>query len=114
MRTILLLGILIAACGGGENPPAGTDAPAIDAPSTTDGPAVRQCDGRAYDKCATPGGNECANGVECRLFGMQGFTICAPACNASTPCPNDELGNPVSCNMMGRCRSAAPNNCTLP
>jgi hypothetical protein len=53
------------------------------------------------------------SGMECRVFGMAGITICTPACDATTPCP-DHNGMPVSCNMMGRCRGTVANECRLP
>jgi hypothetical protein len=76
--------------------------------------SARACDGRAYDKCMdTAGSTDCQSGMTCRFYMMQNFTICSPTCNASMACPADEGGAAVSCNMMGRCRSNAPNNCTL-
>jgi hypothetical protein len=41
------------------------------------------------------------DGAECRLFQSAGFTICAPACNATTPCPEQD-------------GVAVPSCCTLP
>ncbi|HEY5927189.1 MAG TPA: hypothetical protein VIV11_36125, partial [Kofleriaceae bacterium] len=91
------------ACGGDE-PATQADAP----------PPSRVCDGRAYDKCAdTTNFSDCMTGLQCRFYGTQNFTICSPTCDANNPCPPDENGAAVNCNNMSRCRSSAPNNCSL-
>src|SRR5262245_22206380 len=114
MRTLLasLLFVAVAACGGGggddtQNP----DAP----PGQPDAPAGALCTGLPYDKCAdTTNWTDCMNGMECRFFMGDGITECTPTCDGANPCPNDEAGNPVTCNMMGRCKANPPNSCTLP
>ena len=109
-----MLGFLFAAaaaCGGGDDG-SGDDTTDAPEPDAGDLPA---CTGEAYDLCEdTTDWTDCQDGMECRFFMSQGFTICAPSCDAENPCPDDEAGNPVDCNMMGRCRSDAPNSCTLP
>lgn len=115
MRTLglalLLATTLMTACGGDD----GDDAADVDAGDQIDADSSAVCTGAAYDSCEdTTAWTDCQDGMECRLFMSQGFTICTPACDAGNPCPDDEDGNPVTCNMMGRCRSSAPNSCTLP
>lgn len=107
-RLLLLCAFVLAACGG-------DDAVGVDAGPDVDADPSDVCTGMAYDSCEdTTNWSDCLEGAECRLFMSQGFTICSPTCNAGTPCPDDEGGNPVACNMMGRCRSNAPNSCALP
>jgi hypothetical protein len=107
LRLILALSIVIVAgagCGGDE--PVTPDAKSVDA-------IMRACDGRAYDPCMdTTNGTDCMQPNQtCRFFMQQNITICSPACDTNTPCPPDENGVAVSCNMMGRCRSNAANTC---
>lgn len=105
--TILACLFLLAACSGGDDTATPDAGPDIDSGGVP-------CTGAAYDSCEdTTNWTDCLDGMECRFFMSQGFTICTPTCNATTPCPDDENGNPVTCNMMGRCRSEAPNSCTL-
>lgn len=105
MRSILLgMAVLVtAACGGDDG---GSD-------GAPDAANLPPCTGVAYDSCTdTTGNSDCDSGLTCRLFMSDGFTICAPTCDASNPCPDDKDGNPVTCNMMGRCKPSAPNACT--
>ena len=67
------------------------------------------CTGAVYDVCTD---NTQCNSQNCRFYGTSNFSVCTQACSASMPCPNDPAGNPVTCNMMGNCKPAAPNNCT--
>ena len=102
MRSILLSVALLAGCGGDDGAGAHVDA-AGNLPA---------CTGVAYDSCTdTVAGSDCMNGAMCRLFMGDGFTICTPNCDGANPCPPDKNGNPVTCNMMGRCK-ASPNACT--
>jgi hypothetical protein len=114
MRSFLLAALFLTftACGGGG----GDDSSAtLDASPGPDAPTLRACDGEAYDLCTdTTNWTDCMDGMECRLFGSAGFTICTPQCDGANPCPPDEDGNPVTCNMMGRCRGTTPNSCMLP
>jgi hypothetical protein len=106
MTRCALAFVVVAAfgCGGGEPADDQADAP----------PAARACDGRAYDKCMdTTNSSDCDTGLTCRFYMSQNFTICSPLCDTMTTCPPDEMGTAVACNMMGRCRSNAPNNCSL-
>lgn len=104
MRSIFLVCALgIAASCGGSDAGNGTG---------VDAPVGPPCTGVAYDSCTdTTNHSDCMAGMTCRLFSNDGITICTPACDASNPCPDDKDGNPVSCNMMGRCK-AQPNVCT--
>ncbi len=102
-RFLLVASVLAwAGCGGddtGAIPDAATNLPL--------------CTGVAYDPCTdTAASSDCTggSGLTCRLFMGDGFTVCTPTCDGSTPCPNDKNGNPVTCNMMGRCK-ASPNAC---
>lgn len=105
--TLTLVFLLVAACGGAD------DAAAPDAGPDADPSDV--CTGMAYDSCSdTTNWTDCLDGMECRTFNQQGFTICTPTCDGANPCPDDQDGNPVTCNGMGRCRSDAPNSCALP
>jgi hypothetical protein len=100
MRSILVLVTLLSACGGD------------DAETVADAANLPACTGVAYDSCTdTVAGSDCMNGAMCRLFMTDGFTICTPTCDTGNPCPADKDGNPVTCNMMGRCK-AQPNACT--
>src|SRR5262245_20683314 len=106
-----------AGCGGGDDTPPAVDGP----PMTIDGPPgqidamVRVCNGMPYDKCVdTTNWTDCMGGMECRFFMGDGITECTPTCSGAMPCPNDEAGNPVASNMMGRCKANPPNSCTLP
>jgi hypothetical protein len=102
---LLALALLGTACTG-EDPKTTVDASTSDVQSRT-------CDGRAYDSCTdTATSSDCMDGLTCRFYGTQNFTICSPLCDASNPCPPDENGMPVNCNQMGRCRASAPNTCT--
>jgi hypothetical protein len=93
--------LLVGGCGGDDA--GGTVDTFVQLPA---------CTGVAYDRCTdTTNYSDCQNGMMCRLFNSDGFTICTPTCDASNPCPNDKNGNPVTCNMMGRCK-ATPNSCT--
>ena len=106
MRCLLAFCVVAAVGCGGDDP--------VKSDAAIDTPAGRACDGRAYDKCMdTTNSSDCDTGLVCRFYMSQNFTICSPLCDANTPCPNDEMGATVACNMMGRCRSNAPNTCTL-
>jgi hypothetical protein len=109
-RTTILAAVVAVLIGcGGSGGDDGDDVPEPDAP------VAAVCTGQPYDSCAdTTNWTDCLNGMECRFFMQQGITICTPACDATTPCPPDEDGTPVTCNMMGRCRGEAANSCTLP
>lgn len=109
LSTVLF--VLVAACGGGG----GDDTQNPDAPPGPPDAAPRVCSGMAYDKCQdTTGSTDCMAGMECRFFMGDAITECTPTCDASNPCPPDEHGNPITCNMMGRCKASPPNSCTLP
>jgi len=105
IRCLLAFCVVAAVgCGGDDPVMMQTDAPT----------GARACDGRAYDKCMdTTNSSDCDTGLTCRFYMSQNFTICSPLCDAQTTCPPDEGGAAVACNMMGRCRSNAPNTCTL-
>jgi hypothetical protein len=103
IRCVLAFVLAAVGCGGAE------DGATADAKAPT-----HVCDGRAYDPCTdTTASSDCMPGLVCRFYGTQNFTICSPLCDASTPCPADENGAAVNCNNMGRCRSSAPNACTM-
>lgn len=103
MRSIFLGCALAFAIGCGGDDGGGGTADAANLPA---------CTGAAYDSCTdTTNSSDCTGGAACRLFMRDGFTICTPVCDASTPCPPDKNGNAVTCNMMGRCK-ATPNACT--
>ena len=107
-----MLVVFATGCGGDDtaDDTAARDAP----PPAIDSPPARACDGRAYDPCQdTVGWTDCMSGMECRFFMGDGITECTPACDTATPCPNDENGNPVACNTMGRCKANPPSSCTL-
>ena len=107
MRSLLLtLAIAtMAACGGDDA--AVPDASGVDASTTL-------CTGEAYDSCQdTTSWTDCLDGMECRVFGTAGITICTPTCDVNNPCP-DQDGQPITCNMMGKCRGTAANACELP
>jgi hypothetical protein len=98
--------VAVAALGCGGESEATVDAKTIEV-------VPHVCDGRAYDPCTdTAGATDCMSGLVCRFYMQQNFTICSPLCDANTPCPPDQQGNPVTCNQNGRCRSNAPNVCT--
>jgi hypothetical protein len=108
---LCLLTLTLGACGGSDG---GDDSVGPDAADSPDSAEGAVCTGAAYDSCQdTVGWTDCLDGMECRLFMQQGFTICTPSCDASNPCP-DQDGVPVSCNQMGRCRGDHPNDCSLP
>ncbi|MEP6861980.1 MAG: hypothetical protein ABJE66_15255 [Deltaproteobacteria bacterium] len=90
MRSAALLVIAIAACSGDEPPP-----------------AQNNCTGAVYDKCNDE--HDCT-AMNCRPFGA--IQVCTQVCSDTAPCPNDEMGNAVSCNS-GLCQPAAANNCKL-
>lgn len=104
MRIVLAVAAVWFGCGGDDGGGGGTDAANLPA-----------CTGAAYDSCTdTTAHSDCMGGgttATCRLFMSDGFTICSPQCDASNPCPPDKNGNPVACNMMGRCK-ATPNDCS--
>ncbi|HEY5946248.1 MAG TPA: hypothetical protein VIV40_12185 [Kofleriaceae bacterium] len=107
IRCVLAV-VFVAAvgCTSGSSDPAVT-------PDSGSSSMARTCDGRAYDLCTdTTASSDCMSGMTCKFFDTKNFTICSPTCNATTPCPPDENGVAVACNMMGRCRSGAPNTCT--
>src|SRR5690606_41093735 len=101
MRSMFVLVALLFGCAGDDiqtTPDANLNLPA--------------CTGVAYDSCTdTTNSSDCMNGMTCRLFRQDGFTICTPTCDADNPCPPDQDGSPVSCNQMGRCKGQ-PNACT--
>jgi len=83
-RSMLLLAVLMVGCGGDDG--GGVQPDAANLPA---------CTGVAYDSCTdTTNSTDCAGGTTCRLFMMDGITICTPACDATHPCPNDKDGNP--------------------
>lgn len=107
MRTsaiVIWLAVLVA-CGG-------DDAGTADAGGDID--AAPPCTGAVYDNCEdTAGSTDCMAGLSCHLFTQAALTVCVPACDVMNPCP-DLDGESVECNMMGRCRPEAANDCSLP
>ena len=89
--------LILVACGGGSGSPSAPDAPA--------GPA---CTGAIYDTCMT---NDQCMSMICHSYTGAGLQVCTPMCNATTPCPNDAAGQPVTCNMMGFCKPSVANSC---
>ncbi len=101
---LVLLTLTIASCGGGEDPP-----PA-DSPTTQDSSGGEACTNADYDPCTV--NTECTSG-NCHFFNQSAFTVCVPACTpGGAACPDDATGSPATCNNMGICKPAAPNNCT--
>lgn len=112
MRFVLLVALVLSACGGGDGDPPAIDAPAsadadpgADAPG--DGGSLPACTGAAYDPCTD---NSQCSSQQCRLFMADGIQVCTQNCDASNPCP-DFNGQPVQCNNMGRCKPPAANAC---
>ena len=104
---LLVLAIFLVACGGGSDP-----APAIDAPdqpvdAAIDAGQLPACTGAVYDPCTM---NEQCQSQICHRFDSAGIQICNLNCNAQNPCP-DFNGQPVTCNMMGRCNPREQNMC---
>ena len=96
---ILVLGLFLVACGGGSDPAPAVDAPDQPVDAAIDAAALPACTGAAYEMCTDNA--QCLSG-NCRLFMGQGIQICTQSCDAQNPCP-DFNGQPVPCNMMGRC-----------
>jgi hypothetical protein len=61
---------------------------------------------------AGTGGGDAGSGGTGGGSGGTMVTMCAPTCDSSRPCP-DQNGPPITCNTMGRCRAQAPNACEL-
>jgi hypothetical protein len=103
MRYLMLAVLAGFGCGGGT--PATPDA-AHDAPP---GP---MCTGAIYDNCVT--NSQCMS-ANCHFYGTSNFTICTTTCTPgdNTTCPVDSSGAHGTCNTMGNCKPAAPNNCHL-
>lgn len=69
------------------------------------------CTGAVYDPCTT---NTQCTSMNCHFYMQSNFTVCVQTCtpgNNST-CPVDSSGTNGTCNNMGICKPAAPNNCT--
>lgn len=106
LSSIAILLAMVVACGGDDGTPAGDAGDDIDS-----GPP---CTGAVYDSCAdTTGSTDCMDGLACHEFESAGLILCIPTCDANNPCP-DQDGATVTCNMMGRCRPEAANDCSLP
>jgi hypothetical protein len=116
MRSFILVLVLAAGCGAGNNPePPDAHTSGVDAMSGGPDAGSNVCTGLPYDSCKdTTNWTDCLNGVECRNFLGAGFTVCTPHCDTNNPCPNSQDGTPVTCNTMGRCKPDMPNSCTLP
>jgi hypothetical protein len=101
MRILLVLmmsmAVTFASCGG-------DDSPAPDAAGSGSGSAAA-CTGAVYDPC-NPAAPACMSGLMCKTFNGSSFSVCTQTCGT---CP---AGG--TCNNMGICKPAAPNNCTLP
>lgn len=107
---IATLGLLFACGDDGEPGPVDvapvSDAPSADADLAID--ASTACTGATYDPCTED--MQCMSTM-CQPFSSAGFTACTQACDASTPCP-DQNGVAVPCNQRGICRPPMPNDCT--
>jgi hypothetical protein len=99
IKAVLSLVIVLAACGGDDSQQQVT-------PDAAPGPP---CTKAIYDVCAAP--TDCMS-QNCHEF-RGDFTVCTQPCNATNPCPVDSSGQPGRCNMMGICKPAAANNCSL-
>jgi hypothetical protein len=105
--------LLAAALGLGACTSSDGTGEELDTPDAGEQASV--CTGEPYQSCQdTVAWSDCNDGMECRFYMSRGFTICSPSCDATTPCPDDENGAAVACNMMGRCRSDAAASCSLP
>jgi len=102
MFKLALACTLLFACNTGGG---GTMSPMPDAP-----PGTPACSGKVYDWCENA--NQCMSG-NCHFFDMSNFTICTQTCSASSPCPPDHEGNPVTCNNRGICKPNEANVCAL-
>ncbi|HEY0252928.1 MAG TPA: hypothetical protein VGC41_15440 [Kofleriaceae bacterium] len=89
MRPVLAIALMLAACSG-------------DMPDTPD-----TCTGQLYDRCVDE--HACMS-QNCRPFGT--IQVCTTTCSDTSPCPNDEDGNPVPC-TNALCVPAKANSCVL-
>lgn len=108
LLAVAWLSLFVLGCGGG-NDDGGSSADA-----GPDAAALPLCTGVVYDSCAdTAEATDCEDGLQCHEYGTAGITVCVPACDDDTPCP-DQNGTEVRCNNMGRCRPDVANECMVP
>src|SRR5437870_303434 len=91
-----LIAFALLGCGGTSTPVSDAD------------PNAPPCTGAVYDNCTANTGCMSAN---CHLFEQDGIQVCTQSCDATTPCPNDAAGNPVTCNGKGICKPSVANAC---
>ena len=86
------------------------DSVTVDAPMADVG-GGGACTGAAYDPCTT---NDQCMSANCHFFMMSSFTVCVTTCTPgnNATCPVDSSGVNGTCNNMGLCKPAMPNNCT--
>jgi hypothetical protein len=76
---------------------------------TVDQGGTPLCTQALYDTCHAE--HDCTSN-DCHTFPTAGFEACSQACNATTPCPDQE-GVAVACNATGYCEPAAPRTCRV-
>lgn len=91
----------LVGCGGSSSAP----------DASTELPFTGPCTGAAYDPCTT--NDQCQSG-NCKLYNQSNFTVCTAPCTAGddATCPLQNNAATATCNNMGLCKPAAPNNCT--
>lgn len=108
MKIYGLILVLVVACSGGDGPPQQIDAAEQNIDAAVDAASLPACTGATYEMCTD---NAQCTSQQCRVFMQDGIQICTQNCDAQNPCP-DFNGNPVLCNMMGRCKSPGQTMCT--
>ena len=118
MRSLVLAGLLLAACNSGDDGPTDDvqdDTTDADGDAMTDvdaDGATVTCSGALYEECTMP--SDCMSGI-CREYNGLGFSACTTACTPGddSTCPAHPQGAEVTCNRtQAQCRPSALAACT--